>query len=311
VIMPITPTPKVWMDGSLVDWEDATVHVLTHSLHYGTAVFEGIRAYSAGDGAAVFRLQEHIARLFRSAHLLGIEIPYEEAELCEAVRKTVSSSGLESCYIRPLVYLGYGEMGLNPLLSQAHVAIAVWQWASYLGAEGIKKGIRVKVSSWARHDPRSMPTASKATGMYINSSLAKVEAVRAGYDEAIMCTTDGYLAEGSGENLFLVRNGYLLTPAISATGVLAGVTADSVTTIARDLGYSVKEELLRRPDLYLADEAFLTGTAAEIVPVVAADDRTIGSGEPGPITRAIQDAFFATIRGEVGQYKDWLDHVNR
>jgi branched-chain amino acid aminotransferase len=257
--MSITPTSKIWMDGSLVDWEDATVHVLTHSLHYGTGVFEGIRAYSTSDGPAVFRLQEHIARLYRSAHLLCIKIPFEQAELCEAVRSTVRHSELKNCYIRPLVYLGYGEMGLDPLPCEVHVAIAVWDWMSYLGAEGIKNGVRVKVSSWARHDPRSMPTAAKATGMYINSSLAKVEALRAGYDEAIMCTTDGYLAEGTGENLFLVRDGRILTPAVSASGALAGVTADSVVTIARDLGHEVSEELLRRPDLYHADEAFLRG----------------------------------------------------
>ena len=241
--MPITPTPKIWMDGTLVDWDKANVHVLSHSLHYGTAVFEGIRAYETANGPAVFRLQDHIARLHRSARILDIEMPFDEDELCEAVLATVRSAAIDNCYIRPLVYLGYGEIGLNPLPCEVHVAIAVWAWGSYLGAEGVQNGISAKVSSWARHDPRSLPTAAKATGMYINSSLAKVEALRGGYDEAIMCSTDGYLAEGTGENLFLVKNGRVLTPPVSAVGTLAGVTADAVMTIGRDLGYDVGEEL--------------------------------------------------------------------
>ncbi len=307
--MPITPTAKIWMDGELVDWQDAKIHVLTHSLHYGTGVFEGIRAYATAQGPAVFRLREHIARLFRSAHLLAIEIPFSEDEICDAVRATVAASGLDGCYIRPLVYLGYGEMGLNPLPCEVNVAVAVWPWAAYLGDEGISKGIRLKVSSWARHDPRSMPSAAKATGMYINSSLAKVEALRAGYDEALMCTTDGYLAEGTGENLFLVRDGRITVPATSAVAALEGITADAIRTIARDLGYEVGEALLRRADLYLADELFLTGTAAEVVPVASVDDRVVGTGTPGPVTRAIQDVFFPAVRGEVDRYKDWLDHV--
>ncbi|HUZ19752.1 MAG TPA: branched-chain amino acid transaminase [Acidimicrobiales bacterium] len=307
--MPITPTAKIWMDGELVDWEQATVHVLTHSLHYGTAVFEGIRAYPTSSGPAVFRLREHVARLARSAHLLAMTVPYSESELVEAVKATVRASGLSACYIRPLVYLGYGEMGLNPLPCKVQVSVAVWPWGAYLGDDGISNGIRLKVSSWTRHDPRAMPTAAKATGMYINSSLAKVEAVRAGYDEALMCTTDGYLAEGTGENIFLVRDGRLLTPPNSAVGALAGITADAVGVIARDLGYEVREELLRRSDVYLADEAFLTGTAAEVVPIASVDDRTVGSGRPGPVTKAIQETFFAAVKGEVDRYKDWLDHV--
>jgi branched-chain amino acid aminotransferase len=307
--MPIEPTSKIWMDGTLVDWDQAQVHVLTHSLHYGTGVFEGIRAYPTASGPAVFRLREHISRLFGSAHLLALEIPYSEEELSEAVREVIRASGLDGCYIRPLIYLGYGEMGLNPLTSDVKVAVAVWPWGAYLGDDGIENGIRVKVSSWARLDPRTMPTAAKATGFYINSSLAKVEALRAGYDEAIMLTTDGYLAEGTGENLFLVRDGVLSTPSVEAVGALRGITADSVTTIARDLGYEVRDQLLRRSDLYLADEAFLTGTAAEVVPISSADDRAIGAGKPGPATKAIQDVFFAAIRGEVDAYKDWLDYV--
>ncbi|HLI15397.1 MAG TPA: branched-chain amino acid transaminase [Acidimicrobiales bacterium] len=307
--MPITPTPKIWMDGELVAWEEAKVHVLTHSLHYGTAVFEGIRAYETAAGPAIFRLRDHVARLARSAHLLAIELPFSEEELCAAVRETVLASGLASCYIRPIVYLGYGEMGLNPLPCEVHAAVAVWPWGAYLGEEGIAHGIRLKVSSWARHDPRALPTAAKATGMYINSSLAKVEALRAGYDEAVLLTTDGYLAEGTGENLFLVRDGVLLTPPAAAVAALEGITAATVTTIARDLGIEVREALLRRADLYLADEAFLTGTAAELCPIASVDDRRLGAGAPGPLTRLLQERFFATVRGEVDEYKDWLERV--
>ena len=308
--MPITPTAKIWMDGELVDWDAATVHVLTHSLHYGTAVFEGIRAYRTAGGPAVFRLTEHVARLLRSAKLLSIEVPYSVDELIEAVRSTVAASGQDDCYIRPLVYLGYGEMGLNPLASPVRVSVAVWPWGAYLGDEGIANGIRLKTSSWARHDPRSLPTAAKATGMYINSSLAKVEALRGGYDEALLCTTDGYVSEGTGENVFLVSDGALVTPPSSAVAALSGITADTVITIARDLGYPVRQELLRRSDVYLADEAFLTGTAAEIVPIASLDDRPLGSGRPGPVTKAIQEVYFAAVRGKTERYKDWLHHVN-
>ena len=308
--MPITPTSKIWMDGELVDWDQATIHVLTHSLHYGSAVFEGIRAYSTARGPAIFRLREHVERLVRSARILDISVPYGVDELCAAVRDTVRASGLDACYIRPLIYLGGGEMGLNPLPCTTRVSIAVWPWGAYLGELEGGAGIRLKVSSWARHDPRAVPSAAKAAGFYINSSIAKVEAVRAGYDEALLCTTDGYLAEGTGENLFVVRNGAIFTPPASAVGALEGITADAVVTIARDLGYSVSEKLMRRADLYVADEAFLTGTAAEVVPIASVDDRSIGTGARGPLTEAIQTMFFSVVRGEVDRYKDWLDHVD-
>ncbi len=307
--MPITPTDKIWMDGELVDWDKATVHVLTHSLHYGMGVFEGIRAYATANGPAIFRLREHSKRLFRGARILQMELPYSEDEIFDAIKLTVRVNGLDSCYIRPIAYLGYGEMGLNPMPCKVQVAIAVWAWGAYLGDEGIRQGIRLKVSSWARHDPRAMPTAAKATGMYINSSLAKVEAVRAGYDEALLCTTGGLISEGTGENVFVVRDGRLFTPPASSAGALEGITADAVTTIARDIGYTVTEREMRRTDLYMADEAFLTGTAAEVVPIASVDDRAVGSGEPGPITRAIQEMFFAIVRGEVDRYKDWLEYV--
>lgn len=308
--MPLTPTEKIWMDGELVDWDDANVHVLTHSLHYGTGVFEGIRAYRTANGPAVFRLTDHVARLARSARTLMMKLPFSEAELYEAVLTTVRTTGLDACYIRPIVYYGYGDMGLNPLVSEVHVAIAAWPWAAYLGDEAIAHGARVKVSSWARNDPRSVPASAKATGMYMNSSLAKAEAILAGYEEAVMCTTDGYLSECTGENIFLVRRGRLLTPRTSTSVALEGITAESVMTIAGDLGYEAVEESLRRSDLYVAEEAFLTGTAAEVVPIASVDDRVIGDGTPGPMTRAIQGVFSRAVRGEIDEYKDWLDYVN-
>jgi branched-chain amino acid aminotransferase len=309
VTVPLTPTEKIWMDGELVDWAEAKIHVLTHSLHYGLGVFEGIRAYPTSQGPAVFRLTDHIARLFRSAHILGMTIPYEPAEIVAAVNSVVRSSGLDACYIRPIVFLGYGEMGLNPTPCPVNVAVACWSWGAYLGDDGISNGIRLKVSSWARHDPRAVPTAAKATGMYINSSLAKVEAVLAGYDEALLLTTDGHVSEGTGENVFVVRGGRILTPPASSVGALEGITSDSVHTIARDLGFEVKESNLRRTDLYTAEEAWLTGTAAEIVPVVSVDDRVVGTGTPGPITKAVQEQFFQAVRGQVDRYKDWVEHV--
>lgn len=307
--MPLTPTEKIWMDGKLVDWDDARIHVLTHSLHYGLGVFEGIRAYPTSQGPGIFRLTPHIDRLFQGAHILGLDIPFSRAEITEAVKMVVKESGLDGCYIRPLVYLGYGEMGLNPLPCPVNVAVACWPWGAYLGDEGIRNGIRLKVSSWARHDPRAMPTAAKGTGMYINSSLAKVEAVRGGYDEALLLTTDGHVSEGTGENVFVVRRGRILTPPSSSVGALEGITGDAVRTIAADLGHEVVESQLRRTDLYMADEAWLTGTAAEVVPIASVDDRPVGSGKPGPITRAIQEIFFQAVRGEVPQYKDWVEYV--
>ena len=304
--MPLQKVDKIWMDGELVAWEEARVHVLTHSLHYGSGVFEGIRAYATAQGPAVFRLTDHINRLFDSASIFMIDIPFSRDELVEAVKDTVRVNGLDACYIRPIVYLGYGEMGLNPLPCPVNVSIAVWPWGTYLGDEGLKRGVRMKISTWQRHDPNAVPVAAKGTGMYVNSSLAKVEALKAGYDEAILLSPQGYVSECTGENLFIVKNGRLLTPPVAA-GALEGLTQDSVVTIARDLGHEVAEANLLRTDLYLAEEAFLTGTAAEVVPIRSVDDREIG--EPGPITRSIQDTYFATVRGEVDRYKDWLELV--
>ncbi len=305
--MPLQKVDKIWMDGVLVDWDDAKIHILTHSLHYGCGVFEGIRAYATATGPAVFRLTDHIERLFNSAKIFLLDIPYTVGQLVDATKETVRVNGLESCYIRPLVYLGYGEMGLNPLPCPVNVSIAVWPWGSYLGDDGIKNGVRMKISSWQRHDPNAMPPAAKGTGMYINSSMAKVEALKAGYDEAILLSPQGYVSECTGENIFVVKKGRIITPPTSA-GALEGITQSSVITIARDLGIECEVGHILRSDLYTADEAFLSGTAAEVVPIRSVDDRVIG--DPGPITRKVQDVFFSAVKGEVDRYKDWLEHVD-
>lgn len=308
--MPITTTDKIWMDGELVDWDKATTHVLTHSLHYGMGVFEGIRAYPTSEGVAVFRLRDHIVRLLNSAKIFMMDVPYGVDELVEACLEVVRVNGLtDGCYIRPLIYLGYGEMGLNPLPCSVNVAIAAWPWGTYLGDDGVANGVRMKVSSWRRHDPNAMPTAAKGTGMYINSSLAKVEAIKAGYDEAIMLAPDGKVSECTGENLFIIEDGKITTPHVSHAGTLAGITQATVETIACDLGYEVNYEPLIRTDLYIAEEAFLTGTAAEVVPIASVDDRMIGDGKPGPVTKRIQETYFAAVRGELPQYAGWLDHA--
>src|ERR1700736_214918 len=307
--MPIEKTDKIWMDGQLVNWDDAKIHVLTHTLHYGSGVFEGIRAYPTSRGPAVFRLTDHMRRLHDSAVLLHMDLPYSVEELVEATKETVRANGLESCYIRPIAFLGYGEMGLNPLPCPVNVSIAVWPWGTYLGDEGILHGVRMKISSWQRHDPNAMPPAAKGTGMYINSCLAKVEALKAGYDEAILLSPQGYVSECTGENIFIVKGGRIVTPPVTA-GALPGITQSSVMAIARDLDFEVEVGHILRSDLYTAEEAFLSGTAAEVVPIRSVDDRLVGAdGEPGPITRRIQEVFQATVRGEVDQYKDWVEHV--
>jgi len=304
--VPINKTDYIWMDGELVNWDDANVHILTHTLHYGCGVFEGVRAYKTHQGAGVFRLTDHINRLFASARIFMIEIPFSPAQIVEAVKATVVANKLEECYIRPLVYLGYGEMGLLTLNSPVKVSIAVWPWGAYLGEDGLQNGIRLKVSSWQRHDPNALPPAAKGTGMYINSSMAKAEAVKAGYDEAVLLSPQGFVSECTGENIFVLRNERLVTPPASA-GALEGVTQSSVIAIARDLGVEVEVANLIRSDLYTADEAFLTGTAAEVVPVRSVDDRVVGDGAPGPVTRKIQETYKAAVRGEVDRYRDWVE----
>ena len=305
--MPITPTPKIWMNGELVDWDKAQVHVLTHTLHYGSGVFEGIRAYATADGPAVFRLTEHIERLFASAKILGFEIPYTVQELIDATKETVRSTGLDSCYIRPIAYMGYGEMGLNTLPCTIDVAIACWPWGAYLGDDAVTKGVRMKISSWTRHDHNTMPPAAKTTGNYVNSSLAKVEALKAGYDEAIMLAPNGLVAECTGENIFVARQGKLLTPPLSA-GALEGITQNSVTRIARDLGFEVVVDNIARSDLYIAEEAFVCGTAAEVSSVNSVDDRSIPC--PGPMTTAIAEVYMRTVTGGEDRYKDWCELVH-
>ena len=304
--MPITPTPKIWMNGSLVDWDAARVHVLTHTLHYGTGVFEGIRAYETSRGPAVFRLTDHMRRLENSARILGMPMPYSVEELVEAVKVTVRSTGLPSCYVRPLAYYGYGEMGLNTLPCKVDVAIACWPWGAYLGDDAVEKGVRMKIASWTRHDHNIMPPAAKTVGNYVNSSLAKVEALKAGYDEAIMLSPSGLVAECTGENIFCVRNGVILTPPLSA-GALEGITQNSVSTIARDLGHDLRVDNIARSDLYVADEIFVCGTAAEVGSVRSVDDREVPC--PGPITRAIASTYARAVRGQEDRYKDWCEFV--
>jgi branched-chain amino acid aminotransferase len=304
--MPITPTSKIWMNGELVDWDDAQIHILTHTLHYGMGVFEGIRAYETAQGPAVFRLTEHIERLHRSAQILMMDMPYSVEELVEATKLTVRETGLASCYIRPIAYYGYGEMGLNTLPCSVDVAIACWPWGAYLGDDAASKGVRMKISSWTRHGHNTMPPASKTTGNYVNSSLAKVEALKAGYDEAIMLNLDGLVSECTGENIFVARGGKLITPPLSA-GALEGITQNTVMAIAADFGFEAVEGDLTRSDLYVADEMFVVGTAAEVSAVNSVDDRPIPC--PGPMTTAIADEYHRTIRGQVDKYKDWVEHV--
>ncbi len=302
--MPITPTPKIWMNGDLVDWDKAQIHILTHTLHYGMGVFEGIRAYETSQGPAVFRLTEHIERLHNSAKILGMEIPYSVDELIEATKATVASTGLGSCYVRPIAYYGYGEMGLNTMPCSVDVSIACWPWGAYLGDDAVTKGVRLKTSSWTRHDHNIMPPASKTTGNYVNSSLAKVEALKAGYDEALMLAPNGLIAECSGENVFVSRRDKLITPPLSA-GALEGITQNTVMTLAHDLGYECVSDNLARSDIYIADEMFLVGTAAEVSSVNSVDDRSIPC--PGEKTLAIAQLYGRVVRGQEDRYKDWCE----
>lgn len=296
---------KIWMDGKLVDWDKANVHILTHTLHYGLGVFEGIRCYRCDDGtSAVFRLPEHTDRLFASAHIAMMEIPYTQDEINSAIVKTLKANGLKEGYIRPIAYLGYGSMGLFPRNNPVKVSIAAWAWGAYLGEEGLKKGIRVKISSFSRHHVNSGMSKAKITGNYVNSILAKREVVAAGFDEALLLDTDGFVSEGSGENIFIVKDGVLKTT--SLTSILKGITRDSVIQIARDKGIEVIEARFTRDEIYTADEAFFTGTAAEITPIREVDLRTIGKGRPGPVTRDIQKTFFETVKGINKDYEDWL-----
>lgn len=299
-------TDHIWLDGRLVPWSEANVHVLTHTLHYGLGVFEGIRCYRGRDGSAIFRLREHIDRLFGSAHVLDLPMPWSRDEVVAACVETVRANRMEECYIRPLAFMGDGEMGLSAR-PKTRLAIAVWPWGSYLGDEGLKNGIRLKTSSFQRFHPNTLMTKAKAVGHYVNSILAAREARGAGYDEALLLDVDGYVSEASGENIFIVRDGVVRTTALPT--VLSGITRDAVLTMCADLGIPTREERFTRDEVYLADEAFFTGTAAEVTPIRELDDRRVGAGKPGEITTRIQELFFAAVRGEERRYARWLTPV--
>lgn len=295
------------MDGKLVDWDKAQVHVLTHTLHYGLGMFEGIRCYKTDKGSAIFRLDEHVDRLFASAHIFNIEIPFSKKEIRDAIIKTVKVNKLKECYIRPLVYIGYGAMGLYPKGNPISVAIAAWPWGAYLGDEGIDRGIRIQVSSFTRHHVNSSMTRAKVCGYYVNSQIAKKEAIAGGFDEALLLDPEGYVSEGSGENIFIVRDGQIKTTPL--TTILEGITRDSIMRIARDNKIPVVEERFTRDEIYIADEAFFTGTAAEVTPIREIDNRKIGTGSRGRITKKLQSVFFDVVKGKNRKYDSWLTRI--
>jgi len=297
----------IWYDGKLVDWRDATTHVLTHTLHYGMGAFEGVRAYKTDKGTAIFRLKDHTDRLFGSAHIFMMQMPYDKDTINAATREVVKANKLDSAYIRPLAFYGSEKMGVSPRGSKVHVAIAAWTWGAYLGDEGLQKGIRVKTSSFTRHHPNISMVRAKACGHYVNSILANLEATQDGYDEAMLLDPEGYVAEGAGENLFLVKKGVVYTPDL--TSCLEGITRATVTTLARQLGYEVVEKRITRDEVYCADEAFFTGTAAEVTPIREVDNRIIGIGRRGPVTERIQAKYFDVVNGRAPEHADWLDYV--
>lgn len=299
---------KIWMDGKLIPWEEARVHVLTHTLHYGLGIFEGIRCYECEDGrSAIFRLKEHIDRFFDSAQIGTLKLPFTKKEIAEACRETVRANRLKAAYIRPLAFIGEGAMGVYPADNPIRVAIIVWSWGAYLGEEALEKGIRIKTSSYTRHHVNVMMTKAKIAGNYVNSVLAKKEALQLGFDEALMLDTEGYVAEGSGENIFIVKHGTLKTTPL--TSILPGITRDSVIQIAKARGIPVVEDKFTRDELYTAQEAFFTGTAAEITPIREVDGRQIGEGKPGPLTRDLQTLFFDIVRGKNPEFGEWLDYL--
>jgi branched-chain amino acid aminotransferase len=297
----------IWHDGKLVPWREATTHVLTHSLHYGLAVFEGVRAYNTIKGTAIFRLKEHTQRLLNSAHIYMMKIPYSLETLMEAQKEVVRANKLESCYLRPIAFYGSEKMGVSPKGNTVHVSIAAWPWGAYLGADAIEKGIRVKTSSYARHHVNVSMTRAKYSGTYANSILANLEATEHGYDEGLLLDVDGFVAEGSGENLFMIKDGKIYEPELNSA--LIGITRDAIITLAQDMGYTVGTKRITRDDLYIADEAFFTGTAAEVTPIRELDGRTIGSGQRGPITAKLQKAFFDLVNGKSEKHAAWLTPV--
>jgi branched-chain amino acid aminotransferase len=298
----------IWMNGEFVPWDEAKVHVLTHGLHYGTGVFEGVRCYDTEIGPAVFRHDDHLNRLFDSSKLYYMPVPFEKEQIRQATLDLIARNGMRECYIRPLVYRGYGQMGLFPLDAPVDVTIAVWEWATYLGEAGKRDGVRARVSSWRRISPDSLIPQAKACGQYLNSVLAKIESHKAGYEEGILLDDRGFVCEGTGENLFVVKNGRISVPPLSAS-VLEGINARAAREIAIDLGYEIVERDIMRAELVLADEIFMTGTAAELTPIREVDDHPVGTGEPGPITRAVQAVFEDALHGRAERYRDWLDPV--
>jgi branched-chain amino acid aminotransferase len=297
----------IWFNGKLVDWRDANIHVLTHSLHYGMAVFEGVRAYKTDQGPAIFRLDEHTKRWFNSAKIFQMEMPYSQEELMKAQLEVVKANQLESCYLRPIAWIGSEKLGISPKGNKILVSIAAWQWGAYLGEDGLNKGIRVKTSSFSRHHVNVSLVRAKASGYYINSILANQEVTAHGYDEALLLDTDGYVSEGSGENVFIVRDGIIYTPDLASC--LAGITRESIIKIAHDLGFEVREKRITRDEMYCSDEAFFTGTAAEVTPIRELDDRIIGNGGRGPVTEKIQNVFFDIVKGKNDKYRSWLTYV--
>ena len=297
----------IWYDGKLVPWRDANTHVLTHSLHYGLAVFEGLRAYKTRSGTAIFRLKEHTERMFNSAHIYMMKIPYDRETLMEAQKEVVRANKLDSCYVRPIAFYGSEKMGVSPKGAKVHVAIAAWPWGAYLGADGLEKGIRVKTSSYARHHVNVSMCRAKYSGTYANSILANMEATEHGYDEGLLLDVDGFVAEGAGENLFMVKNNRIFEPELNSA--LIGITRDSVIMLAGELGYTVDAKRITRDDLYIADEVFFTGTAAEVTPVREVDGRTVGAGKRGPLTEKLQGMFFDVVNGRNEKYRHWLHYI--
>ncbi len=303
----VNKTEKIWMDGELVDWDDAKVHVLTHTLQYGLGVFEGIRCYKTPKGPAIFRLREHVHRLFDSAYIFQMEIPFSKQDVEKAIVDCVRVNGLQECYIRPFVYIGYGAMGLYAKGNPINVSVSAWEWGSYLGEDGVKNGIRVKTSSFIRNHVNSNMSRGKVSGYYVNSQLAKREAIGLGFDEALLLDTEGYVSEGAGENIFIVRNASIKTTPL--TSILEGITRDSIMKIAKDEGIQLEERRFTRDELYISDEAFFSGTAAEITPIREVDNRTIGIGKPGKVTQQLQKIFFDTVHGLVDKYSSWLTYI--
>lgn len=299
---------KIWMDGNMVDWKDAKIHTLSHVVHYGTSVFEGIRAYDNKKGTCIFRLNEHVKRLFNSAKVYKIDIPYTQEEIAQAIRDTVKINELASCYIRPVVFRGYGQLGVNPLSCPVNTVIAAWEWGFYLGEEGMANGVDVGVSSWRKPAPDTFPTLAKCGANYMNSQLAKLEAIDHGYEEAIMLDYEGHVSEGSGENIFIIEDGVLYTPSMDSSN-LKGITRESIKQLANDLGYEVVEERISRERLYFADEVFFSGTAAEVTPIRSIDHKIIGAGKRGPISEELQKTFFDIVEGKKEDKFGWLDYV--